>query len=106
MLNYQYIQCLNLSDEDIDKLLQKDITEIKEVIGDNYIKSILYGRGKDLNDRNVWIDDVETRHINTLMINKDCINDSSNTQYKIHCFLITLLALSRTYFLIVLLVHQ
>ena len=49
MLNYQYIQCLNLSDEDIDNLLQKDITEIKEVIGDNYIKSILYGRGKDLN---------------------------------------------------------
>lgn len=76
MLNYQYIQCLNLSDEDIDNLLQKDITEIKEVIGDNYIKSILYGRGKDLNDRNVWTDDIETRHINALMINKDCINDS------------------------------
>ena len=75
MLNYQYIQCLNLSDEDIDNLLQKDITEIKEVIGDNYIKSILYGRGKDLNDRNVWTDDIETRHINALMINKDCIND-------------------------------
>ena len=76
MLNYQYIQCLNLSDEDIDNLLQKDITEIKEVTGDNYIKSILYGRGKDLNDRNVWTDDIETRHINALMINKDCINDS------------------------------
>lgn len=76
MLNYQYIQCLNLSDENIYNLLQKDITEIKEVIGDNYIKSILYGRGKDLNDRNVWTDDIETRHINALMINKDCINDS------------------------------
>lgn len=76
MLNYQYIQCLNLSDDDIDNLLKKDITEIKEVMGDNYIKSILYGRGKDLNDRNVWCDDPENKHINALMINKECINDS------------------------------
>lgn len=76
MLNYQYIQCLNLSNEDIDDLLEKDITEIKEVIGDNYKKTILYGRGKDLNDRNAWLDDIETRHINALMINKECINDS------------------------------
>lgn len=77
MLNYQYIQCLNLSDKDIDDLLTKDITEIKEVTGDNYIKSILFGRGKDLNDKNVWRnDDIESRHISALMINKDCISDT------------------------------
>lgn len=77
MLNYQYIQCLNLSDEDIDKLLTKDISEIKEITGDNYIKSILFGRGKDLNDKNVWnIDDIESRHISALMVDKNCINDS------------------------------
>ena len=77
MLNYQYIQCLNLSDDDIDNLLTKDISEIKEITGDNHIKSILFGRGKDLNDRNVWReDDVESRHISALMINKECINDS------------------------------
>ena len=77
MLNYQYIQCLNLNDNDIDNLLKKDITEIKEVIGDNYIKSILFGRGKELNDKNVWrIDDIESQHISALMINKQCLEDS------------------------------
>ena len=77
MLNYQYIQCLNLDDNDIDNLLKKDITEIKEVIGDNYIKSILFGRGKELNDKNVWrIDDIESQHISALMINKQCLEDS------------------------------
>ena len=77
MLNYQYIQCLNLTDEDIDNLLLKDISEIKEVTGDNYVKSILFGRGKDLNDKNVWReDDIESRHISALMINKECINDT------------------------------
>ena len=45
-------------------------------LDNNYIKSILYGRGKDLNDRNVWCDDPENKHINALMINKECINDS------------------------------
>ena len=76
-LNYQYIQCLNLKDIDIDNLLEKDINEIKDVLGTDYIKSILFGRGKDLNDKNVWRpDNIESQHISALMINKDCINDS------------------------------
>ena len=76
MLNYQYIQCLDLNDDDIDKLLNKNISEIKEVIGNNYIKSILFGKGKDINDKNVWLkDDVNDNHIKALMIDSNTIND-------------------------------
>lgn len=76
MLNYQYIQCLDLNDSDIDKLLNKNISEIKEVIGNNYIKSILFGKGKEINDKNVWFDgDINDYHIKALMVDKDTIKD-------------------------------
>ena len=75
MLNYQYIQCLDLSDEEIDLLISKDIKEIKEVIGENYIKSILFGKGKNLNDNNVWLKADDDLHIKALMVNKNTIND-------------------------------
>ena len=75
MLNYQYIQCLDLEDEEIDRLINKDIKEIKEVIGENYIKSILFGKGVNLNDKNVWGNNTDDLHIKALMINKDAIND-------------------------------
>ncbi len=75
-LNYQYIQCLNLNDEDIDNLLKDNIANIKDIIGADYKKTILFGKGKDLNDRNVWLngtkDDV---HIKALMVNPYAIND-------------------------------
>ena len=76
MLNYQYIQCLDLDDADIRNLLANDIKNIKEIIGDNYVKTILFGKGKDLTERNVWFggtkDDV---HIKALMINPNAIDD-------------------------------
>ena len=75
MLNYQYIQCLDLSDNEIDLLISKDIKEIKEVIGENYIKSILFGKGKYLNDKNVWIKADDDLHIKALMVNRKTIDD-------------------------------
>lgn len=76
MLNYQYIQCLDLNDNDIDKLLNKNISEIKEVIGKNYKKSILFGKGKDITEDNVWVDgDINDYHIKALMIDKETIHD-------------------------------
>lgn len=77
-LNYQYIQCLNLSDEDIDNLLANDIQEIKDILGMDYRKSILFSKGKDLNEKNAWSgskfnDDIYAK---ALMVNKECIKDS------------------------------
>lgn len=75
-MNYQYLQCLDLTKEEIEELIEKDIREIEEVLGMDYRKTILFGKGKNLTDKNVWIEDmVEDNHIKALMCNPECIND-------------------------------
>ena len=75
MLNYQYTQCLNLNDNDIEELLREDMNEIKDVLGLDYRKSIIFGKGENLNDDNVWYKADDDMHIKALMINKEAIND-------------------------------
>ncbi|ASA21833.1 hypothetical protein [Paenibacillus donghaensis] len=43
--NYQFLQSLELSDEDISDLVEPTVTEIKEVLGGDYRKSILFLNG-------------------------------------------------------------
>lgn len=74
-LNYQYIQCLDLNDDNINELLKNDINEIKDTLGLDYRKSILFGKGTELNDDNVWIKGDNDLYFKSLMINKECIND-------------------------------
>ena len=74
-LNYQYTQCLNLSDEDIEELLREDMNEIKDVLGLDYRKSILFSKGTELNDENVWIDSEDDYYTKALMIYPQCIYD-------------------------------
>ena len=75
-LNYQYIQCLNLNDEDIDNLLRDNVKNIKDIIGADYQKTILFGKGKDLTEQNVWFKDAkDDYHIRALMVNPYAIND-------------------------------
>ena len=77
-LNYQYIQCLNLDDEAIDNLIKKDVQEIKDVLGMDYRKSILFSKGKGLTDDNVWDKEgfSDDLHARALMIDKRVIADS------------------------------
>lgn len=80
-LNYQYIQCLDLNDEDIEKLVMHDIQEIKDVLGLDYRKSILFSKGKELNDKNVWNESVEDDYyVKALMVEPKVIEDD----YVIH----------------------
>lgn len=75
-LNYQYVQCLDLEDNDINELLKDNIKEIKEILGCDPVKSILFSKGKNLNDKNVWFSkDNNDTYAKALMVNKDCIND-------------------------------
>lgn len=48
-LNYQFIQPLKLDDNDIQALIQPTIDEIKDVLGGDYRKSILFLKGNKLN---------------------------------------------------------
>lgn len=75
-LNYQYLQCLNLSDDDIEKLVRKDINRIKDVLGLDYRKTILFSKGIELNDENVWLNNTDDDlFAKALMLDKNCIND-------------------------------
>ena len=76
MLNYQYTQCLDLDNDDIKNLLKDDMNEIKGVQRLDYRKSIVFGKGKYLNDSNVWTDADDDLHIKALMVNKEAIKDS------------------------------
>lgn len=75
-LNYQYIQCLDLDDNDIQLLIKDDINEIKDVIGLDYRKTILFGKGTELNSRNVWNkENLDDLHMKALMIDGNAIKD-------------------------------
>ena len=71
-LNYQFIQSLNLSDEDIKDLISPTVDEIKDTLGLDPRKSIVYLCGKNLNADNIKYTDAATR---ALMANPEVIND-------------------------------
>ena len=71
-LNYQFIQSLNLSDEDIQELISRTVNEIKDTLGLDPRKSIVYLCGKNLNADNIKYADVAAR---ALMANQNVIND-------------------------------
>jgi hypothetical protein len=52
-LNYQFLQSLELSDEDIDELCEPLLTTIEDIMNKDYRKSLLYLRGVDLKESTV-----------------------------------------------------
>ncbi|SHO53683.1 hypothetical protein [Anaerocolumna xylanovorans] len=72
-LNYQFIQSYRLTDEDIQELIQPTIDEIKDILGMDYRKSLLFLKGIGLNSDNINIYDSD--FITSLMIDKNMIND-------------------------------
>lgn len=49
-LNYQFIQSYDLSNEDIDELISPSVNEIKDVLGGDINKAILFLRGLSVTD--------------------------------------------------------
>lgn len=80
-LNYQFIQSFRLTDDEIMELISPTINEIKEVLGLDYRKSLLFLKGIGLNEDNVNLFDSD--FITALMIDKNMINDPF-VQSKIH----------------------
>jgi hypothetical protein len=72
-LNYQFIQSYRLNDNDILNLSQPTIDEIKDVLGGDYRKTILFLKGMNMRDDN--IDCIESDFVKALMIDKNMIND-------------------------------
>jgi len=52
-LNYQFIQSLELSDDEIDKLVYPTTRMLKDSLGEDQMKSLLFLRGDHLTDKNI-----------------------------------------------------
>jgi hypothetical protein len=72
-LNYQFIQSLNLSDNDIDELIEPTITEIKDVLSEDWRKSLLFLKGSHLHDKSFTQSDSDFSK--ALMVDKEMIKD-------------------------------
>ena len=71
-LNYQFIQSLDLTDDDIDELIAPTVNEIKDIMELDPRKSVVYLCGKGLNEKNVIFAENIAK---ALMIDKIAIND-------------------------------
>lgn len=73
MLNYQFINSYHFTDEQLRELVQPTIDEYKDVLGGDWRKTVLFMRGRGINEDNAFSgsDYVST----ALMINPQMIND-------------------------------
>ena len=73
-LNYQFIQSFKLDDNDIEELVSTTKTQIEDVLGGDWKKTLLFLRGSGMTEDNVLIDngDYVTKAI---MVYPDIIND-------------------------------
>ena len=51
--NYQFLQSLKMKDEDIDILLKQTIDEYRGVLGEDYFKSLIFLKGKNMLESNI-----------------------------------------------------
>ena len=72
-LNYQFEQIFDLNSEDIDELVEPTVSEIHDAMGGDWAKTVLYLKGKNLNERNVLALDDDWQK--ALMIEPRLIDD-------------------------------
>lgn len=73
-LNYQFLQSYQLTDEDIKELCQPTIDEIKDVLGLDYRKTLLFLRGTAISERDI-LNDNGLDYIKALLSEPEMIND-------------------------------
>ena len=72
--NYQFLQSYHFTDEEIQELCQPTIDEIKDVLGMDYRKSIVFLAGFGLNEKNAFGDNIDYC-VKALMADERMIND-------------------------------
>lgn len=72
-LNYQFIQSYDLNDEEIDELIEPTMRDIREALGGDWRKAILYLKGSGITAANV--DRLPDDYIKAVMIDERMIND-------------------------------
>ena len=72
-MNYQFLQSYDFTDEQIDELIAPTVNEIKDILSDDYRKTILYTKGVGLNENN--IQHLDNSFATALMIEPKMKND-------------------------------
>lgn len=73
-LNYQFIQSYDLNDDDIDELITPTMDEIRDVLGGDWRKAVLFLKGSGLNADN--IERLDDDFIKALMIDRRVLDDA------------------------------
>ena len=74
-MNYQYLQSYeDMSDEDIDLLINETITDINGALGDDYIKQILFLKGINISEKTIKKENYD--YLRAMLIDKEVCNDS------------------------------
>lgn len=71
--NYQYLQSFDMSDEDIHEFIKPTVDGIKDVLGGDINKTILFSKGVHINDKNISESDFD--YIRALMIEPKVMHD-------------------------------
>ena len=72
-MNYQFLQSYAFTDEQIDELIAPTVNEIKDILSDDYRKTILYTKGIGLNKNNVQ--NLDSSFATALMIEPSMTQD-------------------------------
>lgn len=72
-LNYQFIQSYEMSDNDVDELIAPTMNEIKEILSDDWRKTVLFLKGAGLNEEN--IERIDNDFAKAIMIDQRMIDD-------------------------------
>lgn len=72
-MNYQFLQSYDFTDEEIDELIAPTVNEVKDILSDDYRKTILYAKGVGLNANSVQ--HLDNSFATALMIEPDMVND-------------------------------
>ena len=72
-MNYQFLQSYDFTDKQIDELIAPTVSEIKDILSDDYRKTILYTKGIGLNEKN--IQHLDYSFATALMIEPKMMND-------------------------------
>lgn len=72
-MNYQFLQSYEFTDEEIDELIAPTVSEINDILSNDYRKTILYTKGVGLNKNNVQF--LDNSFATALMIEPSMVND-------------------------------
>lgn len=72
-MNYQFLQSYDFTDGQIQELINPTVEEIKDILTDDYRKTILYTKGIGLNERNVQ--NLDSSFATALMIEPEMRKD-------------------------------